>query len=185
MHVLQVRAPIYAGPCVSSSLLCCPSPLRSSSTQHESPPANANFVVRGYSFGSFPSEGAPIKCGGTIRLKHVATGCLLHSHAQFKSPLSANQEVSAVGCPSSPNHVGDADPSDNWVLECNSNANGYWMRSVSLVVEMRAEVHANHRRTPECATTTTTIRLLMMCEMPTCCSNLLNPRPVSIPTMFC
>eukprot|EP00729_Bicosta_minor_P020511 gene20511-13705_t len=61
-------------------------------------------VTKSGSHGACP-KGAPIRCGGTIRLKHVATGCMLHSHAQFKSPLSGNQEVSAVGCPSSPNHA--------------------------------------------------------------------------------
>lgn len=77
--------------------------------------------------GACPA-GAPIKCGESIRLKHVGTGCLLHSHSQFRSPLSQNQEVSAVGCPSAPNHQGDADTNDNWIVECNRPANGYWMR---------------------------------------------------------
>merc|ERR1719276_86692 len=39
-------------------------------------------------------SGKQIKCGSKIRLKHVDTGCFLHSHTGFKSPLSKQQEVS-------------------------------------------------------------------------------------------
>eukprot|EP00038_Savillea_parva_P004545 m.139402 g.139402 ORF g.139402 m.139402 type:complete len:231 (+) comp11500_c0_seq1:91-783(+) len=73
--------------------------------------------------------GKPIPCGSTIRLKHTSTGCFLHSHEQFRSPLSKNQEVSAVGCPSSPNlgPHGDRDPGDDWTLVCKFSSDG-WMR---------------------------------------------------------
>ena len=38
-------------------------------------------------------SGSKIACGAALRLRHVKTGCLLHSHPQFLSPLSHNQEV--------------------------------------------------------------------------------------------
>lgn len=63
--------------------------------------------------------GQQIKCGDRFRLKHATSGCYLHSHSNFKSPLSKNQEVSGLGCPSSPNHGrGDNDPGDDWELAC-------------------------------------------------------------------
>lgn len=73
-------------------------------------------------------SGKPIPCGTKFRLKHSATGCYLHSHSQFQSPLSKNQEVSAVGCPSSPNLGPDAerDPGDDWQLECTYSSD-MWM----------------------------------------------------------
>ncbi|TKR59962.1 hypothetical protein L596_029564 [Steinernema carpocapsae] len=36
-------------------------------------------------------RGAPVKCGDTIRLMHVTTKCLLHSH-HFQAPLSRGNQ---------------------------------------------------------------------------------------------
>uniref|UniRef100_A0A1I7ZN13 Stromal cell-derived factor 2 n=1 Tax=Steinernema glaseri TaxID=37863 RepID=A0A1I7ZN13_9BILA len=57
-------------------------------------------------------RGAPIKCGDTIRLMHMTTRCLLHSH-HFTAPLSrGNQEVSCFGTD------GAGDTGDNWKVIC-------------------------------------------------------------------
>eukprot|EP00040_Diaphanoeca_grandis_P002645 m.22334 g.22334 ORF g.22334 m.22334 type:complete len:228 (+) comp13775_c1_seq1:17-700(+) len=84
--------------------------------------------------GDCPS-GAPIRCGKPIRLQHVTSGCMLHSHAQFKSPLTKSQEVSGLGCPSSPNHGnGDIDPGDDWILHC-SHSSDFWMRDDQVALQ--------------------------------------------------
>ena len=41
--------------------------------------------------------GTLIKCGDFIRLEQMNTGKNLHSHANFDSPVSRRQEVSAFG----------------------------------------------------------------------------------------
>ncbi|KFD48642.1 hypothetical protein M513_10497 [Trichuris suis] len=56
-------------------------------------------------------RGEEIKCGSIIRLGHLNTKCLLHSHL-FKSPLSGSQEVSCFG----KNLIGDT--GDNWMVVC-------------------------------------------------------------------
>eukprot|EP00055_Hartaetosiga_balthica_P009991 m.41179 g.41179 ORF g.41179 m.41179 type:complete len:217 (-) comp6983_c1_seq1:175-825(-) len=53
-----------------------------------------------------------VKCGSQIRLLHINTKKFLHSHRGFVSPLSHNQEVSALG-PAS-----NIDGGDDWVVEC-------------------------------------------------------------------
>ncbi|XP_784191.1 stromal cell-derived factor 2 [Strongylocentrotus purpuratus] len=58
-------------------------------------------------------RGAPVKCGSTIRLQHVATKRNLHSH-NFQSPLSSNQEVSCFG------EDGHGDEGDNWAVICST-----------------------------------------------------------------
>jgi dolichyl-phosphate-mannose--protein O-mannosyl transferase len=67
-------------------------------------------------------RGARIKSGKTIRLKHAATGALLHSH-NFASPLSGNQEVSA--------YEGESNADDHWIVYPNDGE--YWMREQSVV----------------------------------------------------
>ncbi|PIO70880.1 hypothetical protein TELCIR_07233 [Teladorsagia circumcincta] len=37
-------------------------------------------------------RGDPIKCGDKIRLKHLTTGCFLHTH-HFQAPLSKHYQV--------------------------------------------------------------------------------------------
>ncbi|KAI3380418.1 hypothetical protein SNEBB_007888 [Seison nebaliae] len=71
----------------------------------------------------FCERGQPIKCNSVIRLLHMTTGKLLHSHGQYRSPLSHGQEVSAYG----KNGVGDS--SDNWKVECANKEAKYWERS--------------------------------------------------------
>mmetsp|Transcript_5557 Transcript_5557/g.23605 ORF Transcript_5557/g.23605 Transcript_5557/m.23605 type:complete len:264 (-) Transcript_5557:1912-2703(-) len=57
-------------------------------------------------------QGTPVKCGDTIRLEHVATGCNLHTH-KVRSPLSSQWEVCADG------YRDDAsDPGDNFNVVC-------------------------------------------------------------------
>uniref|UniRef100_A0A0N5ADF9 MIR domain-containing protein n=1 Tax=Syphacia muris TaxID=451379 RepID=A0A0N5ADF9_9BILA len=64
-------------------------------------------------------RGEAIKCGDQIRLKHLTTGCYLHSHL-FNAPLSrGNQEISCFG----KNDEGDT--GDHWALSCET---GEWLR---------------------------------------------------------
>ncbi|KIH64650.1 MIR domain protein [Ancylostoma duodenale] len=59
-------------------------------------------------------RGEPIKCGDKIRLKHLTTGCFLHTH-HFHAPLSKHyQEVSCFG-----NDV-QSDTGDNWQVVCDT-----------------------------------------------------------------
>jgi len=65
---------------------------------------NSFWVVR----GSKPCKtGTPIKNGDVIRLEHLGTRKLLHSHLH-QSPLTKQQEVSAFG------EGGVGDTGDNW-----------------------------------------------------------------------
>jgi|UniRef100_A0AC35FXK1 dolichyl-phosphate-mannose--protein O-mannosyl transferase len=60
------------------------------------------------------SRGTPVKCGDNIRLLHVTTKCLLHSH-DFPGPLTKNyQEVSCFG------KDGEGDTGDNWKVICSN-----------------------------------------------------------------
>ncbi len=70
----------------------------------------------------------PINCGRTIRLEHIDTGKLLHSH-NFKAPLSGNQEVSGFG------DGGQGDTGDNWRVVCEASGAVFWERGapISLV----------------------------------------------------
>ena len=61
-----------------------------------------------------------IACGDRVRLEHVQTGRLLHSHL-FKAPLSGNQEVSCFG------DGGEGDTGDDWIVECDAGAT-HWIR---------------------------------------------------------
>ncbi|VDK19918.1 unnamed protein product [Anisakis simplex] len=64
-------------------------------------------------------RGDEIKCGDKIRLMHLTTKCLLHSHL-FNAPLSrSNQEVSCFG------KDGEGDTGDHWVVMCNTDE---WLR---------------------------------------------------------
>lgn len=60
----------------------------------------------------------PISKGQRIRLNHVETSKWLHSHLH-KSPLTANQEVSAYGGPS------QSDTGDVWTVTWNGS-NKLW-----------------------------------------------------------
>ncbi|CAB3407170.1 unnamed protein product [Caenorhabditis bovis] len=61
------------------------------------------------------NRGDPIKCGETIRLKHLTTGRFLHSH-DFSAPLSkSHQEISAFGSEE------ESDSGDEWLLMCNED----------------------------------------------------------------
>uniref|UniRef100_F1L0D9 Stromal cell-derived factor 2 n=1 Tax=Ascaris suum TaxID=6253 RepID=F1L0D9_ASCSU len=64
-------------------------------------------------------RGDEIKCGDKIRLMHLTTKCLLHSH-MFNAPLSrSNQEVSCFG------RDGEGDSGDHWIVLCNTEE---WLR---------------------------------------------------------
>ncbi|VDK68848.1 unnamed protein product [Litomosoides sigmodontis] len=63
-------------------------------------------------------RGEPVKCNSKIRLKHLTTGCHLHSHL-FAAPLTKeDQEVSCFGNT-------ESDSGDNWMVVC---SNDVWLR---------------------------------------------------------
>ncbi|CAJ0584165.1 unnamed protein product, partial [Mesorhabditis spiculigera] len=75
---------------------------------------NSHWQLLG-AFGEACPRGTAIKCGKSIRLRHLTTGCFLHSH-HFQAPLSKNQqEVSCFGGPS------ETDTGDNWEVQCSGD----------------------------------------------------------------
>lgn len=90
-------------------------------TAHESVGGVGNLWLIKNGFNSPTCEpGLPIKCGERVRLEHVQTNKLLHSHL-FKAPLSGNQEVSAFG------EGGVGDTGDDWAVECDAGVD-FWYR---------------------------------------------------------
>uniref|UniRef100_A0A7E4W1C8 MIR domain-containing protein n=1 Tax=Panagrellus redivivus TaxID=6233 RepID=A0A7E4W1C8_PANRE len=72
---------------------------------------NSHWQILGGNKEQCP-RGTPVKCGDTIRLLHLATKCLLHSH-DFPAPLTkAHQEISCFG------KDGEGDTGDNWKVVC-------------------------------------------------------------------
>eukprot|EP00028_Trichosphaerium_sp_Am-I-7-wt_P006136 CAMPEP_0168515448 /NCGR_PEP_ID=MMETSP0405-20121227/4762_1 /TAXON_ID=498012 /ORGANISM="Trichosphaerium sp, Strain Am-I-7 wt" /LENGTH=171 /DNA_ID=CAMNT_0008534869 /DNA_START=10 /DNA_END=525 /DNA_ORIENTATION=+ len=78
---------------------------------------NSYWVTRGND-GNYCYQGTPIKNNQIIRLEHVNTRRLLHSH-RHKSPLTKQQEVSCFG------NDGQGDESDNWKVTTVSGSE-YW-----------------------------------------------------------
>ncbi|KAK6060283.1 MIR domain protein [Cooperia oncophora] len=71
-------------------------------------------------------RGDPIKCGDKIRLKHLTTGCFLHTH-HFQAPLSKHyQEISCFGSQA------QSDTGDNWQIVCNSED---WLESENVKIK--------------------------------------------------
>jgi len=83
----------------------------------ESEDHNSNWRIKGTPNKSC-KRGESVKCGDQIRLEHVSTRRLLHSH-HFSSPLSSQQEVSCFG------DEGEGDTGDVWTVVCDS---GIWRR---------------------------------------------------------
>ncbi|KAI9013089.1 MIR motif-containing protein [Gaertneriomyces semiglobifer] len=77
------------------------------------------FIVQGAFGGPECIRGTPVKCGTVVRLSHLETGKLLHSHGSHRSPLSGNQEVSAFD---------GLDRGDDWKLICD----GAWSRETGV-----------------------------------------------------
>lgn len=89
--------------------------------------ASGNLWLVKTGFSSPECEvGQSIKCGERVRLEHVQTQKLLHSHL-FKAPLSGNQEVSAFG------EGGRGDTGDDWIVECVSGGE-HWMRGAPVTL---------------------------------------------------
>lgn len=65
-------------------------------------------------------SGEPVRCGDKIRLEHSTTGRNLHSHTQYKSPISRQAEVSGFG------YDGEGDGGDDWIIECNTQPYYGW-----------------------------------------------------------
>ncbi|KAH7831125.1 putative mannosyltransferase [Monocercomonoides exilis] len=90
---------------------------------------NSLWIVKG-AFGRSVKRGTPVECGDIIRLEHVKTGKNLHSHS-FKSPVSAQQEVSCFG------EKGEGDVLDNWKLICepNRHTGNVWNRGLPVMLQ--------------------------------------------------
>ena len=61
----------------------------------------------------------PLKNGRIIRLQHATTKKWLHSHGEFQSPMSNNQEVSCFG------GDGESNSADQWEIEISTR---FWER---------------------------------------------------------
>lgn len=99
--------------------------------------ANSYWIVHGKAKrnagGTGPAEqseectqGTPLHHGDTIRLLHASTSRYLHSHLH-RSPLSAQQEVSAFGGPNEKPETGD-----NWRIELDESGSSEWTRSARI-----------------------------------------------------
>eukprot|EP00047_Mylnosiga_fluctuans_P008437 m.7220 g.7220 ORF g.7220 m.7220 type:complete len:208 (+) comp2176_c0_seq1:1565-2188(+) len=86
--------------------------------------SNSLWRVLGAS-GETCLTGARVPCGSILRLQHLNTRMLLHSHDTYRSPLSHNQEVSALG------NEDSTDNNDNWTLECEGGA-AVWERGAAV-----------------------------------------------------
>jgi dolichyl-phosphate-mannose--protein O-mannosyl transferase len=71
-------------------------------------------------------RGAKIADGRVVRLQHAQSGKWLHSHKEFDSPLSHNQEVSGYGSSD------ESNTADHWQLELTNKRDKYWMRERSM-----------------------------------------------------
>lgn len=73
-------------------------------------------------------RGEPLNCGQLIRLEHLKTTCLLHSHL-YSSPLTQQQEVSCFG------RDGIGDTGDIWLVYC--SAKGSWTKDMEISLKHR------------------------------------------------
>ncbi|VDO97662.1 unnamed protein product [Soboliphyme baturini] len=80
--------------------------------------ANSYWAIKGTAEEPC-NRGEAMKCGSVIRLEHVKSGKLLHSHL-ISSVLSRCHEVSCYG------DKGEGDLGDYWILKCHGQ---YWKRS--------------------------------------------------------
>jgi hypothetical protein len=100
-------------------------------------------LVREHLGGNLSSPGIPIRHGDVIRLLHIQTGQLLHSHSGHPSPLSGQQEVTAF---STGTRIGDQN--DNWVLQIEGGIPGMAWRNgqrVRLVHQLTGASLHSHR----------------------------------------
>jgi len=82
---------------------------------------NSLWLVKPKFGASALEQGTPVKCGDTIRLEHIQTGCNLHTHT-VRSPLSSQWEVCADG------YRDDvSDPGDDFKVECLEGSD-HWLR---------------------------------------------------------
>jgi len=65
------------------------------------------------------NNGDCVQFGATIRIKHAATGCNLHSHNGHRAPCSGQQEVTCFS---------GSDNNDDWVVERWGGGGGEWLR---------------------------------------------------------
>lgn len=101
--------------------------------------ANDYWIVKGPDGRSESFKtGQPIENGDIIRLEHQATRMNLHSHREFPSPITSQQEVTAFGV----NGVGDFN--DNWIVEVDGGGRWHMSKRVRLIhAETRCALHSH------------------------------------------
>eukprot|EP01127_Copromyxa_protea_P002833 TRINITY_DN12769_c0_g1_i1.p1 TRINITY_DN12769_c0_g1~~TRINITY_DN12769_c0_g1_i1.p1 ORF type:complete len:215 (-),score=34.23 TRINITY_DN12769_c0_g1_i1:67-711(-) len=83
---------------------------------------NSLWVIRAAHGNEDCQQGKPLQENDVIRLEHVNTKCLLHSHLH-QAPLSPEQEVSCYGT------AGFGDHSDNWrIILSATGEDKRWLR---------------------------------------------------------
>ncbi|KAL0237491.1 hypothetical protein PCE1_000888 [Barthelona sp. PCE] len=100
-HFLHSHQVTYGSGSGQQSVTCFPEP-----NDH-----NSYWIVMAPHGKPQCERGEPIMCGSVIRLMHLQTKKMLHSH-EYRSPLSQQQEVSCFG------DNGEGDSGDNWQLIC-------------------------------------------------------------------
>ena len=99
---------------------------------------NSVWLVKGpheSGAANYPA-GTEIKHGDKIRLEHIATGRNLHSHADRRSPLTSQQEVTAYGA------AGIGDGNDDWTVDL--GAPGTWLRGTPIRLLWSSTTRALH-----------------------------------------
>eukprot|EP00808_Paulinella_micropora_P024805 g80469.t1 len=98
---------------------------QSVTAQSSSDDPNSLWQIVTASGQPFCTQGAGVKCGDTIALKHSMTGAYLHSHLH-KAPLSTNQEVSGFN---------GVDTGNNWKVFCTKGQVGIvWDRGFEVTL---------------------------------------------------
>jgi dolichyl-phosphate-mannose--protein O-mannosyl transferase len=81
----------------------------------------------------FDKAGEPVRHGDVIRLEHLNTHVNLHSHRNYPSPITGQQEVTGFG------HAENGDGHDNWRVEVYCRGIWYVGRKIKLI-----HVDTNH-----------------------------------------
>ncbi|KAJ5077546.1 hypothetical protein M0811_05645 [Anaeramoeba ignava] len=81
-----------------------------------------------------------VKPGDIIRLEHLKTGKNLHSHGNFNSPSTNQQEITCYG------NLGVGDGNDNWKLEFKETKKLKWKPNMAITlthVNTGAKLHSH------------------------------------------
>jgi dolichyl-phosphate-mannose--protein O-mannosyl transferase len=88
-------------------------------------------------------EGKTIQNGDFLRVEHASTRKNLHSHAVHPSPITAQQEVTAIGV------NGVHDPDDNWKIEVEGGGEWFYNKRIKLIhVNTNNTLHSHNSTKP-------------------------------------